>query len=230
MIKIKKNFLITIDGPSGAGKSTISRKIAAALDFAYIDTGAMYRCVGWAALQTGLDLNDGKALQPLLDRIQIRFRAKDGENLVFCNGHEVTAAIRTPAIDQAASAVSRHPEVRCALLPLQRATASQQSSIIDGRDAGTVIFPAADLKIYLDADLATRAQRRYLEQKEKNNIDLQRVTTAIAGRDLADSSRTEAPLQKAPDAVLIDTTQLHIEEVCQIIISLYRERFYERKI
>ena len=224
MKKLEKNFIITIDGPSGAGKSTVSKKIAARLNLSYIDTGAMYRCVAWAAREAGLDVTCENALPPLLQNLKIRFQASDENNLVFCNEQEVTSAIRSPEIDTLASAVSSLPCVRKALLPLQRAAGQNNPAIIDGRDAGTVIFPNAELKIYLDADLNTRAKRRFAEQKLNTEVDLKSVTEAIAKRDQADSSRSEAPLRKADDAILIDTSGLNIEAVSQRIIELYKAR------
>ncbi len=221
MAASKKNFIITIDGPSGAGKSTVSKKVAAQLNLSYIDTGAMYRCVAWAAREANLDLNCECGLQTLLQSINIRFKADGEKNLVFCNDHEVTDLIRSPEIDRLASAVSSISCVRDALLPLQRAAARNNPAIIDGRDAGTVIFPDAELKIYLDADLNTRALRRLEDQKENSDVNLKSVTTAIASRDQADSSRAQAPLLKAKDAILIDSTNYDIETVCKRIINLY---------
>ena len=225
--KPDKNFIITIDGPSGAGKSTISKRIAARLNLSYIDTGAMYRCVAWAARKASLDVTCENALPPLLQNIRIRFQASGENNLVFCNEQEVTNLIRSPEIDRLASAISSLSCVRDALLPLQRAAAQNSHAIIDGRDAGTVIFPHADLKIYLDADLATRAKRRLEDQKQNAKVDLKSVTEAIARRDEADSSRSQAPLRQAEDAIFIDTTKLNIEDVSQRIIDLYETRFNE---
>lgn len=221
MVSQKKNFIITIDGPSGAGKSTISKKIATRLNLIYIDTGAMYRAVAWATVQEGIELTSETELEQLLKNIKIRFQAAGDNNLVFCNGHNVTTAIRTPQMDQLASAVSGIPLVRNALLPLQREAAKGCSAIIDGRDAGTVIFPDAELKIYLDADLSARAQRRLMEREENAEINLASVTKAIAERDSADSSRAQAPLRMAEDAILIDSTNLNIEEVCEKILGLF---------
>lgn len=220
----KKPFIITVDGPSGSGKSTVCRKVAARLEIGYIDTGAMYRCVGWAVSRAGLDLNDEKGLEKLLAGLEIRFQPAGEKNLVFCNGQDVTRAIRTPEIDRLASAVSAIGIVRKALLPLQRAAAASGPAIIDGRDAGTVIFPDADLKIYLDADLETRARRRLKDQAQENGIDLEKVIAAIRQRDLNDSSRAHAPLKMAADAVRIDTTRLTIDEVCEQIITLAQQR------
>jgi len=220
-----KNFVITVDGPSGAGKSTISKRIAARLSLIYIDTGAMYRSVAWAALKQGINLTDTTALDQLLSNIKIRFQADDDKNLVFCNNNDVTTEIRTPQIDQLASAISGIPLVRDALLPLQREAAQGCPAIIDGRDAGTVIFPKAELKIYLDADLKARARRRLKDQAGSSEISLQSVTQAIADRDAADSSRAQAPLRMADDAILIDSTNLTIEDVCEEILQLFHARF-----
>jgi len=221
----EKNFVITVDGPSGAGKSTISKQIAARLSLIYIDTGAMYRSVAWAALKQGINLTDTTALDHLLSNIKIRFQADDDKNLVFCNNNDVTTEIRTPQIDQLASAISGIPLVRDALLPLQREAAQGCPAIIDGRDAGTVIFPEAELKIYLDADLKARARRRLKDQAGSSEISLQSVTQAIADRDAADSSRAQAPLRMADDAILIDSTNLTIEDVCEKILQLFHARF-----
>lgn len=224
MTRRNRNFIITIDGPSGAGKSTISKKIAARLNISYIDTGAMYRSVAWATRQQGIDLDATTELEQLLKNIKIRFQAAGEKNLVFCNEHEITTAIRTPEMDRLASAVSSIPLVRDALLPLQRAAATDCAAIIDGRDAGTIIFPDAELKIYLDADISTRARRRLKDQADTAAIDLQSVTQALIERDAADSSRAQAPLRMADDAILIDSTQLNIDEVCEKILALFFER------
>ena len=225
MTKRNKNFIITIDGPSGAGKSTVSKKIAARLNISYIDTGAMYRAVAWATLKQGIAPEAGTELEQLLENIRIRFQAADEKNLVFCNEHEITDSIRTPQMDKLASTVSGIPAVRNALLPLQRKAAEECPAIIDGRDAGTVIFPDAELKIYLDADISARARRRLKDQAATAAINLQTVTQALTDRDAADSSRTQAPLRMADDAILIDSTELDIDEVCEKILALFFERF-----
>ncbi len=222
------HYIITVDGPSGSGKSTVCRRVAARLGISYIDTGAMYRCVAWAALQKGIDLDDEQELGRLLENIDIGFQAAGTENLVLCNGNDVTRAIRTPEIDRLASAVSAIGIVRQALLPLQRAAARNNSAIIDGRDAGTVIFPEADLKIFLDADLEIRARRRLQEQKDQDGIDLESVMAAIRKRDLNDSSRALAPLRKPPGAVTIDTSRMSIDEVCEQIIGLVHSRILKK--
>ncbi|MCK5681882.1 (d)CMP kinase [bacterium] len=225
MADLTKNFIITVDGPSGAGKSTISKKIASRLNLSYIDTGAMYRSVAWATVNEGIDLTSDAELGRILKSIKIRFQAAGEKNLVFCNEHDITAAIRTPQMDQLASAVSSIRLVRDALLPLQREAAQGCSAIIDGRDAGTIIFPEAELKIYLDADLKARAQRRLKDQEGETEINLESVTKAIAERDAADSSRAQAPLCQAEDAILIDSTGLTIDTVCEKIIELFCRRF-----
>ena len=217
-------FIITVDGPSGSGKSTVCRQVAGRLGIGYIDTGAMYRAVGWAAKQAGIAPDDETGLARILTDLKIDFQAEAGENRVFCNGTDVTREIRTPEVDRLASRVSAVPAVRRALLPLQRAFGRRAAAIIDGRDAGTVIFPNADLKIYLDADLETRARRRAREQNPDGGIDLEKVIAAIRERDQADASRAHAPLKRAPDALLIDTSRLSIEEVVTKIITLYRQR------
>lgn len=216
--------IITVDGPSGAGKSTICRILARRIQFSYIDTGAMYRAVGWAVREAGLALDNETALTRLLADIRINFQAAGERNLVFCNGSEITDLIRSPEIDRLASEVSRLGSVRRTLLPLQRQAAASSNAIIDGRDAGTIIFPQADLKIFLDADLATRAQRRFADQKSQAGISLDQVTRAIVARDQADSSRKQAPLIRAADAILIDSSAMTEDQVCEQILILARER------
>ncbi len=225
MTKQKNNFIITIDGPSGAGKSTVSKKIATQLNISYIDTGAMYRAVAWATLEQSIAPTESTEMEQLLQNIKIRFQADDEKNLVFCNDKEITDAIRTPQMDQLASVVSGLASVRNALLPLQREAAKRCSAIIDGRDAGTVIFPDADLKIYLDADISARALRRLKDQTANAAIDLQTVSKALADRDAADSSRAQAPLRQADDAILIDSTNIDIDEVCEKILTHFYARF-----
>ena len=215
--------IITVDGPSGAGKSTVCRRLAGRLQFIYIDTGAMYRAVAWAAREAALTFEES-ALEPLLADIRVRFRPDGDRNLVFCNETEVTDLIRSPEIDRLASRVSELALVRRTLLPLQRQAAAEANAIIDGRDAGTVIFPAADLKIFLEADLMTRARRRYEDQKSRPGLTLADVARAIEARDRADSNRSQAPLCRAPEAVLIDSSSLSIDQVCNLIIELCRER------
>ncbi len=217
-------FIITVDGPSGAGKSTVCRRAAGRLGFAYIDTGAMYRTVGWAAREKGIKLDDETGLAALAAGLKIEFRTTGEENRVFCNGREVTRALRTPEIDRAASAVSAVPAVRRALLPLQRAAAraAGRGAILDGRDAGTVIFPDAALKIYLDADLATRARRRLAEQPGAGTLE--QVMAALEKRDANDANRAHAPLRQAPDALRIDSSKLTVDEVVERIIALYRKK------
>lgn len=217
--------IITVDGPSGAGKSTICRILARRIQYSYIDTGAMYRAVGWAVRQADLDLDNETALSRLLADIRINFQAAGERNLVFCNEEEITDIIRSPEIDRLASQVSGLGLVRQTLLPLQRQAAENSDAIIDGRDAGTVIFPLADLKIFLDADLTTRAQRRFADQKDQAGISLAQVTRAIVARDQADSSRAQAPLIRAADAILIDSSEMTPDQVCEQILQLARERY-----
>jgi cytidylate kinase len=218
-----KRIIIAIDGPAGSGKSTLARRIAERLGFVYINTGAMYRTVALWALRNKTDLQDVHRLEMLAQEAQIEFGVPDGR--IFLNGEDVTEAIRTPAISMAASKVSAVPGVRRALVPLQRSIAEKYSVVMEGRDIGTVIFPEAQVKIFLDAHPHERARRRALELKENakaEEIDV--VADAIRERDERDRTRQESPLMQAPDAQLIDTTGLSLEEVEEIILRLVRSR------
>ncbi|MBN2233392.1 MAG: (d)CMP kinase [Deltaproteobacteria bacterium] len=220
----KTRFVIAVDGPSGAGKSTICRALAARLGFTYIDTGAMYRCVGLAAREAGIDADDRAGLEALCHHLDIRFAPANGENRVLLDGRDVSPEIRTPASDTWASAVSRVPEVRRALVALQRRLGEAGRVILEGRDAGTVIFPDAELKIYLDADLAVRARRRHAEQTARGHaVTLAEVERDIARRDLSDSTRDHAPLRQATDARRLDTSNLDTAAVIAAIARMIEE-------
>ncbi|HWZ31456.1 MAG TPA: (d)CMP kinase [Bryobacteraceae bacterium] len=211
-----KPIVVAIDGPAGAGKSTIARSLAHKLGFTYIDTGAMYRAVALWALRAGIDLDDMLRLEQLAREARIEFSG-DGVRL---NGEEVTAAIREPDISEAASKVSMVPGVRRAMREEQRRIGASDSVVMEGRDIGTVVFPEAQIKIYLDADPEIRAGRRARETGE--TVD--RVAREIAERDHRDRSRTEAPLTQAPDAEYIDSSGLTPDQVEEAILKLVRQR------
>jgi cytidylate kinase len=215
---VSKRLIVAIDGPSGAGKGTVARAVAARLGYRHVDTGAMYRAVAWKALHDGVDVADEAAVAGLGERAV--FDLEQGR--VAIDGHDVAAAIRTPDIDKAATAVARHPAVRRVLVARQRALGEHGGVVMEGRDIGTVVFPDADLKIYLDASPEERARRRATDPAHaasKSHI-LTEVATALAERDKSDSTRAVSPLAVAPDAVVIDTTGVAIEEVIERVLAM----------
>lgn len=214
-------FTIAIDGPSGAGKGTVARAVAEALTYRHIDTGAMYRAVGWKALHDGVPLDDEERVGELAARAT--FEQRDG--LVSIDGHDVTRAIRTPAIDKAATAVARLPRVRAVLVAEQRKLGQGGGVVMEGRDIGTVVFPHADIKIYLDASPEERARRRAQDPAHTAQpANLAGVQQELQARDKSDSSRPVAPLMKAEDAVYIDTTGLPIAAVVDRVLEIIRDR------
>lgn len=219
-----KRLVVTIDGPSGAGKSTISKILAAQQNFTYIDTGAMYRCVALQAKKQHIVIDDESQLARLSRDIDICFQWENGVNRVFCNGEEVTEKIRTPEMDMLSSAVSKIPSVRESLVAMQRHLGEKGSVILEGRDAGTVIFPQADVKVYLDASPLERGKRRYLEHQQQGQVSsLEKVVDEINKRDLNDSSRSHSPLAPAADAYRLDTTAMDIPAVVSAITKLIKE-------
>ena len=212
-------MVIAIDGPSGAGKGTVARQVAETLGYRHVDTGAMYRAVAWAALERDVSLDDEAAVAALADRARIEVDA----SRVSIDGVDVTAAIRTPAIDRAASAVARLAAVRAILVAQQRAMTGDGNLVMEGRDIGTVVFPEAPVKVYLDADPAERARRRAHDPAHQSgSYSVAAVATALDERDKTDRSRVASPLAMAPDAVHLDTTQLSIAEVVARVLSLVK--------
>ena len=213
-----KRLIIAIDGPSGAGKGTVARALAARLGYRHIDTGAMYRALAWKAIQDGVDLTDEAATAALGERAT--FDVEGGR--IGIDGHDVKAAIRTPEIDKAAAAVARHPPVRRALVARQRAYGEGGGVVMEGRDIGTVVFPDADVKIYLDASPEERARRRAADpaHASSKSTQLADVATALAERDKSDSTRAVSPLSVAPDSVVIDTTGVPIDRVVEQVFEL----------
>lgn len=219
MVK-KKGLVIAIDGPSGAGKSTVARRLAKRLGYTYIDTGAMYRAIGWKAKQEGIDPANETALAGLCGRIQVLLMNDADDPRIAVDGIDVSEAIRTPEMGMMASAVSKSPAVRARLLSLQRDLGARGGVVMDGRDIGTVVFPDAEVKFYLDASPEERGRRRYRELSAKGmDVDLDRITREIRERDHQDSGRAIAPLKRAEDAVLIDSSGREIDEVVEAMLA-----------
>jgi cytidylate kinase len=223
----QRPFIVAIDGPAGAGKSTVSRLLARRLGFALVDTGAIYRCVALQATREGIALDDDARLAALLERVHVAFRMLEGENHVFLDGHDVSAEIRLPAMSMAASAVSGRPVVRDGLLQLQRRLALQAAggAILEGRDIGTVVFPDADAKFFLEAVPAVRARRRFEELFQRGTEStLDAVLVEQNQRDDADANRPIAPLRAADDAERVDSTALPLSEVVRGLEATIRAR------
>lgn len=220
--RVTKRLLIAIDGPSGAGKGTVARALAARLGYRHIDTGAMYRALAWKASLDGVDLADEAAVAALGERAAFDVEA----GRIAIDGHDVKAAIRTPEIDKAAAAVARHPAVRRVLVARQRTFGEGGGVVMEGRDIGTVVFPDADVKVYLDASPEERARRRAADPAHTSakGTQLSDVATALAERDKSDSTRAASPLSVAHDATIVDTTGVPIEDVIERVLKLVADR------
>lgn len=219
-----KKIVVAIDGPAGAGKSTIAKLAAERLGYAYIDTGAMYRSVAWRFLQTGKPFDEAFISQ-LANTMVIQFRPEARVNRVFVDGQEVTDAIRSAEVTANVSRVAAIGAVREAMVEQQRRMGDAGGVLMDGRDIGTVVFPNAQLKIFLTASVEERAQRRYKELLAKGEqVDLVQLQQDIADRDKQDSERAIAPLRQAEDALLLDTSHMNIEQVTEKILQLVEER------
>src|SRR5260370_42038444 len=212
---------IAIDGPSGAGKGTVARAVAAELGYRHVDSGAMYRAVGWKALRDGVPLDDEGAVAALA--AQSRIEGTDAR--VAIDDADVTRAIRTPEIDRAAAAVARLPRVRAVLVTRQRQMGAGGAIVMEGRDIGTVVFPDADVKIYLDAAPEERARRRASDPAHSGGpAAVSEVATLLTERDRSDSTRTVSPLYAAPDALVVDTTGKSVEEVVGNVLRIVKRR------
>ena len=220
------HYAIAIDGPSGAGKSTLARRAAAEFGFLYVDTGAIYRTVGLAAHRDGIDCHDESAVSAILPQLDIRMGYNEaGEQRMYLNGEDVSEAIRAPEISICASDVSSLPAVRAFLLEMQRKTARENNVLMDGRDIGTVVLPDAELKIYLTASAKARAERRLKELLAKGvETSFEDVLRDIEYRDYQDTHRATAPLRQAEDAVLLDTSDIGLEESCELLYRTIREK------
>ena len=216
---------IAIDGPAGAGKSTIAKSVAHSLAFIYVDTGALYRAIGLFAIQNNISLTDEAALIACLSKVKIELGYRDGQQLIFLGGREVTKEIRGPEMGLVASSISAFPGVRDFLLGLQRKMAETYNVIMDGRDIGTVVLPRADLKIFLTATPEDRAKRRYLEFVRRGEaISYDRVLEDIKLRDAKDMNRATSPLKPAEDAVILDTTGNDFEQSVAQVLEIIRKR------
>ncbi|HET9831938.1 MAG TPA: (d)CMP kinase [Vicinamibacterales bacterium] len=214
-------MIIAIDGPSGAGKGTVARAIAKRLGFRHVDSGAMYRAVGWKALHDGVAFDDELAVAAIASGADLGV----SDEAVTIDGTDVTRAIRTPEIDRAATAVARLPKVRAALVARQRAHGQQGGIVMEGRDIGTVVFPHADVKVYLDASPDERARRRAQDPAHSGGpIAVADVATALTARDELDRTRLVSPLYAAPDAVVVDTTGKSIDDVVAVVMNLVEAR------
>jgi cytidylate kinase len=221
---MSRAIIVALDGPAGAGKSTVAKLVAARVGLSLVDTGAIYRTLALCALRGGVSVDDGPALGGVAATLpaRLRFQVQDGQNRVFLDGEDVSTEIRTPAVSAASSSVARHPEVRGALLELQRALGRLgKGSVLEGRDIGTVVFPDADVKAFVTAAPEERARRRLAELAARgDSADHQTVLDEIVARDKQDEERPVAPLKAAPDAVRVDTTGKSLDQVTDEIVAL----------
>lgn len=218
-------FVIAIDGYSSCGKSTLAKQLAQALDFIFIDTGAMYRAVALYFFKNQISLDDSDAVNDALKHIDIQFKNIHGSNLIYLNGEMVESEIRGLSVSNIVSEVAAIPAVRRQLVALQRSMAGSKGLVMDGRDIGTVVFPDADLKIFVTADPIVRAQRRYNELIAKNEIaDLQDVISNLSHRDHIDTTRADSPLVKADDAIILDNTYLGIHQQFEWVLALAKDK------
>mgnify|MGYP000424095777 FL=1 len=216
---------IAIDGPAGAGKSTIARKVAEKLSFIYVDTGAMYRSMALYFIRHDIAAQDEEKIAAACPDIDVSIVYQDGEQQVILNGENVNGLIRTEQVSMMTSDTSKYPVVREKLLSLQRGLAEKENVIMDGRDIGTCVLPNADVKIYLTASAAERARRRYKEQTERGvDCDIKEIERDIIARDEQDMNREVAPLRQAEDAVLVDSSDMTIDQVVDEIIRIYQEK------
>ncbi|MDX2480736.1 MAG: (d)CMP kinase [Desulfuromusa sp.] len=222
---MKNKLIIAIDGPSGAGKSTLSKALASQLDYLNIDTGAMYRSVALLAQQRSINPHDGAALKALCADLSIEFIRGESSERVLVNGDDVSAAIRTPEVSLLTAQVAACPAVREAMLHLQRKLGEAGGVVLEGRDIGTVVFPRADIKFFLSATAVERGRRRYEElQAQGIEVDLQQTIAEVEARDAADTARTLAPLMQADDALVVDSTQLSIEDVLNEMLRIVKDK------
>jgi len=221
-----KPFLVTIDGPAGAGKTTVSRMLSHRLGYRYIDTGALYRAVAFKAIVRGLSPDDDEGLENLCKDLQLEFIENEKGLRLYANGTDITDHIRTPTISMFASAASAQPVVRQHMMVVQRNLGKEKGAVFEGRDMGTVVFPNAEIKFYLDASPKIRASRRYLELNGANQT-LEEVERELNRRDENDSNRALAPLKPGEDAIQIDTSCMSVDEVVEQMLSYIEQRLCE---
>ncbi|MCI0765717.1 (d)CMP kinase [Bacillus sp. TL12] len=223
---MEKRISIAIDGPAAAGKSTVAKIVAKELSYVYIDTGAMYRTLTYAALEQSVDIENEKSLMAVLKDVNIEFQQGENTQLVFLNGQDVSEAIRTPNVTNRVSIVAKHRLVREEMVRRQQALAEKGGVVMDGRDIGTHVLPNAEVKIFMLASVQERAERRHLENTKKGFASsLEQLKKEIAERDKLDSEREVSPLKKANDALELDTTSLSIEEVVRKIMDIVSGAF-----
>lgn len=225
------NYNIAIDGPAGAGKSTIAKIISKKLGFIYVDTGAMYRAMALHFLRMGIDSNEQKKIEESCKDVDVTIEYKDNEQIVLLNGENVNGLIRTEEVGNMASASSVYKEVRLKLVELQQKLAEKENVVMDGRDIGTYVLPKADLKIYLTASSEERARRRWSELKERGiDANLDAIEEDIITRDNRDMNREFAPLKKAEDAILVDSSDLTVDQVIDKIIEYYNMKIKDKEV
>jgi cytidylate kinase len=224
--KIRPNgLIIAIDGPSGAGKSTITRQLAQRLGYCYIDTGAMYRALALAVQRAGVDENDDEEVMKVCCQAELSFRNENAGSHIILNGEDVSDLIRTPEISLLTSRIAGKKSVRELLLAVQRSMGQQGGVILEGRDIGTVVFPDADLKFFLSASAEERGHRRFLELKEQGRqVDLAQTIAEVTARDSQDEGRAHAPLCRAEDAIVVDSTHISISEVVAVMAQVVKDR------
>lgn len=221
-----ENIAVAIDGPSGAGKSTLARAVAGRLGYVYVDTGAIYRTIGYHIWKAGVDPTDGAAVAAELPKLRVELRyGDDGLQRMYLNGQDVSDAIRLPEVSRYASDVSAHPAVRSYLLEMQRDLARTHSVVMDGRDIGTVVLPDAQVKVFLTASPEARAQRRMRELEQRGTPQpFAQVLEEIQQRDYNDTHRAAAPLRQAADAVALDTTELNFQESEEALLCIIQKK------
>ncbi len=222
---VQRKPVVAIDGPMGAGKSTVARALAQRLGFGYVDTGAMYRSVALMCARWGVDMQDADAVTRLAQTLRIEFQPAPSGDRVIVNGEDVTDAIREPSVSDGASIVSTIPRVREALVARQRELGREGGVVMEGRDIGTVVFPDAEVKVFLNASPEARARRRYDELRARGaQVTLEAIMRAQAERDQRDATRAQSPMRAAADAVVIDSTVLNMDQVVDEIVRVVRER------